>query len=209
MAIFGGVTDLYKKSEAAVVVQNLLEHQSRAGMLDRHPGKFANALVRAAWQQLPDIFGGKFGQRPHKISTAATALALGAQAESDLVTRSVLLVSLGVILTEIEKNGSFYPFSRMDEQLFQDAVEVFAHLSDQLDDADNSATKCKSGVSMHTPDGGLAASLPSDQKLQMQRYGITFDKGQYVFQTYRYDRLEDAMNYAELMTRKQSEATNG
>ena len=42
----------------------------------------------------------------------------------------------------------------------------------------------------------ITASETSDDEA-MQRYGIVFHNGQYVFQKYRYDRLSDAINYAK------------
>ena len=77
MALFRGIKSTYKKSEAAVVVQNLLEHQAKAGLFNLDPASIATKLVAAAWKQKPDVFDGLFGQRPHKITVAAFAFANG------------------------------------------------------------------------------------------------------------------------------------
>ena len=45
MGLFSGIKSRYKKSEAAVVVQKLLEHQANVGMCDLDPRKTANKLV--------------------------------------------------------------------------------------------------------------------------------------------------------------------
>lgn len=75
MGLFSGVKDTYKKSEAAVVVQNLIEENVRDGWMEsNNPAQLANILVGRAWDAMPDVFSGKFGQRPHKISVAAIAL---------------------------------------------------------------------------------------------------------------------------------------
>lgn len=73
MRLFGGIKDTYKKSEAAVVVQNLLEMQQKSGLFDSDPASSATSLVDAVWTKNPHIFDGRFGQRPHKISLAASA----------------------------------------------------------------------------------------------------------------------------------------
>lgn len=71
MGLFGGIKNTYKKSEAAVVVQNLLEMQVKAGMVDLDPASTATKLIDAVWTDSPHMFDGRFGQRPHKISAAS------------------------------------------------------------------------------------------------------------------------------------------
>jgi hypothetical protein len=67
MGLFSGIMDTYKKSEAAVVVQNLPEHQARVGLLDVDPGKLANRLISLIWDQKPDLFGRKFGEAAQNL----------------------------------------------------------------------------------------------------------------------------------------------
>lgn len=126
MGLLNGVTDIYKKGEAAVVVQNLLEHQARIGLLDVDPGKLANHLVSLVWDQSPDMFGGAFGQRPHKISVAVAALANGIdqfdEAESN---RNALILSVGNILAELKTNGILYPLNGIDHTLIEAAASIF------------------------------------------------------------------------------------
>ena len=133
MGLFNGIKNTYKKSEAAVVVQNLLEHQASFGLFDHDPARFANQLVQRAWDSKPDIFAGKFGQRPHKLSTAAIALALGYRlmSESDR-NRDALLISLGIILADLKKNAMLYPFNGVDEHLLERAVAVYQEAAEEL-----------------------------------------------------------------------------
>lgn len=45
----------------------------------------------------------------------------------------------------------------------------------------------------------LDAIVPTDaERLQMKRLGITFDGKHYRYQEYSYDRVADALNYAQL-----------
>ena len=126
MGLFGGIKSNYKKSEAAVVVQNLLE---RYELFDLNPASMANKLVAALWEEKPDIFNGKFGQRPHKLTVAAAALANGIHLfeKSDL-NRSVLALSLGAILSDLEINGRLYPLNSIDHQLLEAAASIFAEI---------------------------------------------------------------------------------
>lgn len=58
MGLFSGIKNTYQKSIAAVVVQNLLEHQAKAGIFDGDPASVANKLVAEVWDHKPDIFNG-------------------------------------------------------------------------------------------------------------------------------------------------------
>ena len=42
----------------------------------------------------------------------------------------------------------------------------------------------------------------AEQSEQMERYEITFDGKQYIFQSYKYEKLEDAINYAKSVLKK-------
>ncbi len=133
MGLFGNITSAYKKSEAAVVVQNLLEHQARVGLLDLDPKALANRLVSVLWDQKPDLFDGKFGQRPHKISVAAAALADGiGRFEAQDTNREALILALSNVLSEIETNGRLYPFNGIDEILLEAAGAIFVAMTEEL-----------------------------------------------------------------------------
>ena len=133
MGLFSGVKDTFKKSEAAVVVQNLLEEQARIGFFGLDPAKYASALIQSAWDEKPDIFGGKFGQRPHKLAVAAIALSRGLSlARQDDVHRMAILASLGKVLAEAHANAGFYPFNNLDSTLLEAAGEVFLEKGNEM-----------------------------------------------------------------------------
>lgn len=135
MGLFSGIKNTYKKSEAAVVVQNLLAHQARAGLFDLDPANTATQFVEFAWNQDPDMFNGKFGQRPHKITVAAFALAniIARFNEAEHTDRNAAIVlSLGSILSELEINGRLYPLNSLDHHLIENSVSVYAQASQEL-----------------------------------------------------------------------------
>ncbi|HEL3634787.1 hypothetical protein U4I36_12850 [Stenotrophomonas maltophilia] len=133
MGLFSGIKDNFKKSEAAVCVQNLLEQQQRIGYFTGNPANFANVIVQAAWDDRPDIFSGKFGQRPHKIAVTAVALsrALSVSREGD-ANRVALLACLGAALSEAHTNAGFYLFNNLDMTLIEAAGEVFIEKGNEM-----------------------------------------------------------------------------
>jgi len=136
MGLLGGVKSRYKKSEAAVVVQKLLEHQTHVGMFDLDPAMVANRLVGNVWRTKPNIFDGKFGQRPHKITVAASALAYGIEMFDDGDTNRIALVlSLCRVLTEVETNGRLYPLNSLDNQLLEVSAEIFSEISKKISES--------------------------------------------------------------------------
>lgn len=133
MGLFSGFKNTLKKSEAAVIVQNLLEIQVNAGLLDRDPAKLATMLVEDAWTAKPDMFNGNFGQRPFKLSVAAIALGMGiSHYSSDEDTKNALILSLGNIFNELEANGNLYPLNGIDEQLLNAAMVIYTEATEEM-----------------------------------------------------------------------------
>ncbi|WP_417698259.1 hypothetical protein [Psychromonas sp.] len=136
MGLFSGIKSTFKKSEAAVVVQNLLEHQLNSGLSNLDPPKTANKFVELIWDIKPDLFNGKFGQRPHKISVAAAALAHATQLfDRNDSNCNAVVISLGNVLSEIEVNGRLYPLNSLDELLIEEAMLVFAKIAQEFENS--------------------------------------------------------------------------
>lgn len=134
MPIFKGFKNTYKKSEAAVVLQNLLEMQAKSGLFELNPATTANDLIDRVWNDAPHKFDGRFGQRPHKIALAGAALtkAIHSLPFNDTVRNSFCLC-LANILSEVEANGSLYPFSNLDFELLSEAASALrANTTDAL-----------------------------------------------------------------------------
>lgn len=126
MGFFSRLNSTYQKSKAAAVVQSLLEEQVRAGMLSLQPAALANKLTELAWTSYPDVFDGKFGQRPNKITVVACALAKGVEVLNGRNTdKTAVALLLGKVLSELETNGSFYPLSSADHKLLEGPIQTF------------------------------------------------------------------------------------
>ncbi|WP_336324784.1 hypothetical protein [Stenotrophomonas muris] len=133
MGLFSGIKDNFKKSEAATCVQILLEQQQKIGYFTGDPARTASVLIQSVWDERPDVFGGKFGQRPHKIALTAIALSKGLALSSESSpNRFALLACLGTALSEAHTNAGFYPFNNLDMTLLEAAGEVFIEKGNEM-----------------------------------------------------------------------------
>ncbi|TPE62310.1 hypothetical protein FJQ54_07245 [Sandaracinobacter neustonicus] len=118
--------DLYKMSEATQMAKAALEIEIMGEPISRHAEHISRKLVVDVWQQAPALFGGKQGGRPHGISVAAAALALGVRsfsAESD--GHSACYTAMGLVLRDIERNQSRYKMANPDFVLVRIAQDAF------------------------------------------------------------------------------------
>lgn len=129
--MFRSLKDNWKKAEAAAVLEKLLEEQVALGLFGSDPAKSANILVGKAWDAHPELFDGRFGQRPHKLATAAATLAMTLERLPETSSsRDALTVCLGRLLAAIAEHGVFLPLTALDHRLLDHAGEVFAAIAD-------------------------------------------------------------------------------
>ena len=134
MGLFSGIKNNYKKSEAAVVIQNMLEELKRMGFFDSNPAKVANMMVESAWQSRPDVFCGNYGERPHKLVVAAYSFAYAIESlKRDSQTRTTLGIPFGKLMAELLENGKMYPFNKIDYVLLDRAGGVFQKLLQEME----------------------------------------------------------------------------
>lgn len=138
MGLFSGAKALVCKSEAAVIVQKLLERQVALGFLgtDPAPSVLANKLVELLWDRNPRIFG-TAGVLPHKLAVAAAALSSGVNAMAragDRQTLLALLASLGTALVELAATGDRLDLHATDLYLIDQAEAVHRHFSEDRGD---------------------------------------------------------------------------
>lgn len=123
--MFRGIKNTYKKSEAAVIIQNLLQLRKNEGAYYNDPASEANSLIKSIYEKAPERFNGNRGLRPHKLSFAAQALAHGLKDSSEDSRKTlVLLACLEQLLQEVEKNQFLYPFNKLDQILLGEAVNI-------------------------------------------------------------------------------------
>jgi hypothetical protein len=133
LAVFKGIKNNWKKAEASVVIQNLLQDQADSGFFDDDPASTANLIVSKAWDLVPQLFDGRFGQRPHKLSVAAVSLAMMVEKLPDTSRyHAPLMVCLGTLLEGVAANEILLPLTPLDQRLLQKAGEVFSEKGEEL-----------------------------------------------------------------------------
>ena len=124
MGVIGGVKDNYRKSQAAVYVQNIFEHQKRNGVLISDPAALANRIVENGWQAAAAVFG-KF-PRPHKLALAAFSVSAALRGVPvDSGSFAPLLIALDFLLEGVDTNIDLEPFEAIDNALISEAVFVY------------------------------------------------------------------------------------
>lgn len=130
--MLGWFRGTFRKSEAAVVAQNALEHTAGfiGAKLSIEPRMMANKLVGAVWDHKPKIFDGRDGHGPlHKLTVAVAALAHGLSVyKDDPVTRNAVLITLGQLLSEADEYGESYRLTSKDYWLISQSQKVFSKL---------------------------------------------------------------------------------
>ncbi|MGE8226152.1 MAG: hypothetical protein ACN6RK_10220 [Stenotrophomonas sp.] len=123
MGILGFITNIRKKSEAALVVQNYLEAQELLDYSDTSWGLFANELVQWTWKSRPELFDGRKGPRPHKVAIAAMSLAAGlGRVDLRGVDRQRVLLSLDALMNGLaDDRATCMALTELDKVLLNSA----------------------------------------------------------------------------------------
>lgn len=138
--MFKSIKDSYKKAEAAVVIENLLQMQIDTGMFDTSVSikELANKMIQNAWDVKPELLGGRFGTRPHKLSVAAftvsVAIVSSGNSNSDSAShfQDVCFMMFGNIMNEIEVNGRLYNFSETDSVVIELAMNAVTPIMESI-----------------------------------------------------------------------------
>ena len=124
--MFSRAKTLWKMNEAALAVENLLRQHSTSGLFRVDPKQCSTKWIAYVLHHEENMLSGRFGQRPHKISVAAFALAHGAS-DPGLGGDSMFVAwaALGTAIKEVAVNGSLYPFNGIDRTLMEHSEKVF------------------------------------------------------------------------------------
>jgi hypothetical protein len=148
--MFNNIKDTYKKSEASVVIQNLLKTQIDAGIFKLQSlsaDDLAAILVLQGWDVNPELLGGRFGTRPHKLLVAIFAVAVVIVASETgsssrpkwTIERSpefqhACINIFGTLMNEIEKNGRIYNFNETDAAVLEISKKAASPILDKFFD---------------------------------------------------------------------------
>ena len=124
--MFDKVKSALTKSEAAVIVQNALEHQASMGLFDRAPAKTANAMIESLWRKYPNIFDDDSNTKPFKLTTAMFSLAFVVRLSYENPTEyfPAFFLSLVALIEEMQANGYKYPLNEVDKRFLNGAIEI-------------------------------------------------------------------------------------
>lgn len=123
------------KTQAAAILSHVLAELAYAGVLDGKPGALAKQMLTQAWAWNADLLEGAAGSRPHEVAIAAMAVALAVRHQAhrqNETLQSVYFLALGMILDEIARNASSYPFHDTDLRLLDAAAATFAAPAEEL-----------------------------------------------------------------------------
>ena len=144
MGFFNSIKSNWKQYEAVVVLSELLEDQVTHGNFTSDPRQTAKLLISKIWSERPDIFNGKFGQRPHKLTVSAMSLAYALESLSpENINFIGLRIVLANLLEEWRNNGSSYPLNTLDNKLLKAAGQILIQLSNRTNETSNNNSKPK------------------------------------------------------------------
>lgn len=117
----------YRKSEAATVVQKLLEPVHQFGMFEGNPAEAAREYVEAVWKDSPHIVEDASGNRPDAVPVAAYALALAAKNLFGRKDNNAYAVSiaLGKALTGIQSYGASLREGKLNAHFINSAEHIY------------------------------------------------------------------------------------
>ncbi|MBO3278243.1 hypothetical protein [Pseudomonas schmalbachii] len=216
MGFWGSLVVMYKKSEAAVVLQKLFEGYKRQGLLESGPAALANKLIESAWVHESYFFEGRFGGRPHKLSAAAIALVHSNyvldRAHPDY---QMLVLCLGQVIAKAQIHKRLHKFNSVDDALlgfaskyYVDEVEKKAYLlQPRRPDIDYavkgfanlySVSEASGGAELHSVEMRFAEKVLNDggteeQALSARFGGVLAISADPLLMECLYRRFEEAM----------------
>lgn len=118
----------YKKSEAATVVQKLLEPVHQFGMFTRNPAEAARDYVQDVWDDKSSPVEDGSGNQPDAVPVAAYALALAAKRLFECKDNNAYPVSiaLGKALSGIQTHGGGFREGKLNAHFIGAAEQIYA-----------------------------------------------------------------------------------
>jgi hypothetical protein len=132
MGFFSKLLGADLKSNSINIVTNLLQHQIEYGFMTDNPKDVATYLVNRIWKKAPDVFEGRFGQSPFKLTVAIYALVKGYKKYPQGATKDAIFISIGNAFSEIHMNGAKYPLNSLDIELLNEADTICIKITEKL-----------------------------------------------------------------------------
>jgi hypothetical protein len=134
MGLFSGVKEMFRRTEAATVLTTVFDHLNKAmGYEAVKSSELAATLVGSLWKAAPDLVSAQAEVRPSRHSLAVASLSLALETlPSGHAMIPPLVMALGLLLKDLEKNGWQYGLNHVDMRLIENSVEVYATVSQEL-----------------------------------------------------------------------------
>ena len=131
------IVNTVKKSQAAIIVQNLLTEIHASGHYAGIPARDATLLVYEAWHTSPEIFDGRSRPRPSKFSIALAAIAQKARL-SDSTDPNLLgyLICMGKVLEASTRPIKPFPVNKTDAAIVMLAATAYPDMMNARRSAD-------------------------------------------------------------------------
>ncbi len=135
MGFFSFFGTIKAKAEIEGVLENLLKIQVDNGTMSQDPKLVAKLCMLKAWDDFPDVFNGNFGQRPHKLIGVAVGIASVINTtERENKDFLGLLTAFFTVLSEIETNRNYYPFTNIDYEMLNRIAPIIESEQKAFDD---------------------------------------------------------------------------
>lgn len=136
--MFRGIKQKWRSAEAAALIESVLEEMASMGTFEGNAQQTGYKIVKGASDFRPELFDGRNGHFPHRISYAAAALAMTAErAPKDGQVFPVIMIALGMVLQAAGTGAATLPFSPQDLMLLETAAATFEQLSEGEEDLMN------------------------------------------------------------------------
>lgn len=171
--MFKAIGKLAQVGTVTALVESLLERLISTGLYAINPTPIAHFVVKATYEQDPNLFNGTHGPKPHKISFAALALTQGLRTfEAHTEEYSACHAALGNLLLAMEREGGQYPLTNKDHVFFELAQKEY--LSREF----SSDIFGTAGLSVSVPNFDIGkdtqrpVDVPTDEELQRRKEDI-------------------------------------
>lgn len=140
MGFFTRTKSVFKKSEASEALFQLMNRCNKFRLIpEKNVEPLSRALIERVWESAPDIYDGKFGQRPHKYAVVASALysviETGQEDGTNQQLIELMCLCLSSLLDELTENGILYPFTDLDKAFISKIKHSFEQYIATMDSA--------------------------------------------------------------------------
>ena len=124
MGLFTEIGNIWAKSNSAIIVENYLR-QHEPSLPPEDSKAMASICVNKSWEIYPDVFDGKYGQRPHKIVIALVGMTQVINStERNHQSFQLMLLSTVNLYRDILANSELLPLKNIDYKMIETITPI-------------------------------------------------------------------------------------